>query len=294
MTPHTHHDVEKVGGCLACTPAFLTMKEECAKLARSIRVVRAGPVTEVYETVRHAMPTTRGQKGARPPTRKACSSLRAQRMVRWLSAGNGEPGTAYFFTATFSDDVKDYDDALSRWKKFRRLLRNTFEDVRYIAVPEIQPRSGRWHFHAVFCNLPTEEQFLDAYGWERSKKGKTYPGYKKFFQTMWSNANGHAGDDYEFDIIDIQVARSIGGVCGYLVKYLCKDVGGVVPAGRRNYFAGGKDLVRPLELNGREFIPETTPAFAVMSRDRFGNKTAFSRYVELPPEAQAYLAGANA
>jgi len=274
-TAHMH----QIGGCIGCTPAFLTMREECAKLSRQVRVVRAGPVTEVMETHRHPMPKERGQKGARPPVRKACSSLRAKRMVRWLSAGNGEPGTAYFFTATFSDDVQDYDEALSRWKKFRRLLRAEFEDMRYVAVPEIQPRSGRWHFHAIFCGLPTEEQFKEALPWVEVR-GKWVLGYKHLVQTLWSAANGHANDDYEFDITDIQVARSVAGVCGYLIKYLNKDVGGVVPAGRRNYFAGGPGLVRPLALEGADHIPDGVPVFAAVGKDRKGFKTVFSRYVQ--------------
>jgi len=260
-------------------PDWLTMKENCARIARSIRVVRVGRITEVMETTRVAMPSSRGEKGLRPPTRKACSSLRAQRMVRWLSAGNGEPGTTYFFTATFSDDIKGYDDALARWKKFRRMLRAEFEDMRYIAVPEIQPRSGRWHFHAVFCGLPEQDALQDAYGVYVSPDGWKIPAYKRFFTTLWSQANGHSGDWNDDDRTDIQVARSVAGVCGYLVKYLSKDVGGVVPAGRRNYFAGGPGLVRPLILEGGEHIPDGVPVFAAVSRDRHGNARAFSRYV---------------
>jgi len=261
--------MHQLGGCTGCTPAFLTMREECAKLSRQVRVVRAGPVTEVMETHRHPMPDKRGAKGARPPVRKACSSLRAKRMVRWLSAGNGEPGTAYFFTATFSDDVQDYDEALSRWKKFRRLLRAEFEDMRYVAVPEIQPRSGRWHFHAIFCGLPEAGRLRQVYGhWQRH------------FTLLWSKANGHSGASGDCDRADIEVARSVAGVCGYLIKYLNKDVGGVVPAGRRNYFAGGPGLVRPLALEGADHIPDGVPVFAAVGKDRKGFKTVFSRYVE--------------
>jgi len=265
---------------LGSDAAWLTMKEKCAKLARRVRVVKSGVVTEVFEYTSTAMPRPSTVKGWKAPVRKADSSLRAKRMVRWLSAGNGEPGTAYFFTATFSDDVKDYDDALSRWKKFRRILRSHFEDVRYVAVPEVQPRSGRWHFHAVFCGLPVERQFIQAFGWHRTPSGKRFPAYKLFFRTMWSNANGHDGSWEENDRIDIQVARSVGGVCGYLVKYLNKDVGGTVPAGRRNYYAGGPGLVRPLVLDGMEHVPDAVPDFGVCGRDRHGFRTAFRRYVD--------------
>jgi len=261
---------------------WLTMREKCEKLARRTRVVKAGRVTEVYEYVAHAMPRPSAVKGWKPPTRRADASLRAKRMVRWLSAGNGEVGTSYFFTATFADDVRDYDTAVIRWERFRRLMRRQFEDMRYIAVPEVQPRSGRWHFHAIFCGLPTERQFLEARGWAATRNGKRFPQYKIDIQTMWSEANGHTGKiEYGgYDRCDIQVARSVGGVCGYLIKYLNKSVGGTVPAGRRNYYAGGPRIVRPVILEGEAHVPKGEPVFGAAGRDRQGYRTAFRRFVE--------------
>lgn len=240
-----------------------------------IRVILAGQVVEVYRSV--SVPFRGKGGGARTgsPVRQANSSLRAKRMVRWLSAANAEVGTSYFFTATFADNIQNYDEALERWKKFRRMLVKRFPKVRYIAVPEIQPRSGRWHFHALMVGLPTLGLMRSMFGTRLSSRGHSVDAWQYFFTDMWSRANGHE----KIHRAAIELARSLGGVCGYLSKYLCKDVGGVVPVGRRNYYAGGEGIKFPIEKRGEQFVPKGTPVYTASWKDRFGENSTFERFV---------------
>lgn len=246
-----------------------------AKNGQSVRVIRAGKVTEVYVMERFKR-KSRSKPGIRQSlARRADSALRARRSVRWLSLANSDPKRTYFWTSTFADDVQDYDEAQVRWKRFVRLLTKEFPNVVYVAVPEVQPRSGRWHFHAVFCNLPSKREMKKLYGKMRNRDGKTVDAWMFHFTKLWSKANGGR----EVHRANIQIARSIGGICGYLSKYLTKDVGGTVPVGRRNYYAGGRSLCRPQISDDPALVPEGKPDYFVRYKDAMGRKCAFARFV---------------
>jgi len=242
---------------------------------QTIRVILAGSIVEVYRGV--SVPFRGKGGGARTgsPTRQANSALRAKRMVRWLSSCNAQVGTSYFFTATFADNIQNYDEALKIWIKFRRLLQKMFPKMCYICVPEIQPRSGRWHFHALLVGLPDLDSMRRNFGTRLSSRGVTVHAWQYWFTDLWSRANGGG----KIHRASIEIARSLGGVCGYLAKYLCKDVGGVVPVGRRNYYAGGKGLKFPIEKRGEVFVPLGTPVYTSSWKDRFGELSTFERYV---------------
>jgi len=246
---------------------------------RITKVVTAGRVVEVYETdILTSMPLGGLKNSVKRETRDPDSALRAKKMVRWLSLANGQPRSTYFFTATFADDVKDYDEALDIWKKFRRILKNEFPNVVYVAVPEVQPRSGRWHFHAVLCNLPSVDKMRIIYGKRISTRtGRLVYAWPYYFTRLWSRAN--AAD--RVHRANIQVARNINGICGYLAKYLTKDVGGVVPFGRRNYYSGGRDKRKPVVQYGSQFIPSSKADFTADFKRPDGQLTRFSRYVGL-------------
>jgi len=243
------------------------------KLAQT-KVILCGKVVEVYRGV-HVPFRGRGGGRSSNPIRRADASLRAKRMVRWLSACNADPKSSYFFTATFADDVQDYDQALIIWKKFMRKMRKRYPEIRYIAVPEIQPRSGRWHFHALFVGLPVLSDMRRHFGTHVAVSGRVVDFWQLFFTRLWSECN-HGTETHR---CMIEPARSIGGVCSYLSKYLCKDVGGVVPANRKNYYAGGRNLKRPIEKIGEEFVPRTNSEYHTEWIGRFGEISTFDRYL---------------
>jgi len=244
-------------------------------LEKRFRVVECGKITEVYEMFKSVNSSKYSPRGRKNEFRREDSALRAKRMVRWLSVGNSEPGTTYFFTATFADDIKEYEEALSRWKIFRRYLLREFPLCRYVAVPEVQPRSGRWHFHAVFSSLPDVTTFRFLYGLRTTHRGTRVDGWQYHFTDLWSRANG----GLKVHRCNIEIARSLEGVCSYLSKYLCKDVGGVVPVGRRNYYSGGHALVRPTINLVKQYENSKSPSFQTEFNDAFGNPVTFSRYL---------------
>jgi len=206
---------------------------------QSVKVVRAGVMTEVYVMEKFQRQSI-SKSDRLNLFRRADNALRAKRMVRWLSVANGDPGTAYFFTATFADEVKDYDDALARWEKFRRLIIAEFPSVRYVAVPEVQPRSGRWHFHALLCGLPQIRALKKRYGKMRSADGRSVDKWLYRFTEVWSEANGGQA----IHRANIEVARSVAGVCRYLSKYLTKDTFSSLPKNEKAYFCA-RGLLRP-------------------------------------------------
>jgi len=245
-------------------------------LSSSVKVVRAGVLTEVYVTEKFDRQSKTSSVRELNNDRRGDSALRAKRMVRWLSVANAEPQRAYFWTATFADDIVDYDDGLIRWKRFIRKLKKEFPNMSYVAVPEVQPRSGRWHFHAVFANMPTEKEMKQRYGKMVSQSGRQCDAWMFHFTKIWSEANGGG----KIHRANIEIARSVAGVCRYLGKYLTKDVGGTVPVGRRNYYAGGRSLCYPQISDDPTLVPQTEPDYQVSYKDALGRSTIFARFIQ--------------
>jgi len=243
---------------------------------QSVKVVRAGSITEVYVSEKFDRQGKSKSFGRFNLVRRVDNALRAKRMVRWLSTTNAVPGSAYFFTATFADDVQDYDEGLRRWKRFIRKLKREYPRLVYVAVPEVQPRSGRWHFHAILCNLPTQKEMKLKYGKMVAQSGKRCDAWLFHFTKVWSAANGGR----EVHRANIEVARSVAGVCRYLGKYLTKDVGGTVPVGRRNYYAGGRNLGYPKITDYAEDIPTEAPDYVSTYKDALGRTTTFARFLQ--------------
>jgi len=254
---------------------YVLVREKPKNFDKTFRIVKAGPLTEVYVMEKFERQALSKPGIRRSLKRRPDSALRARRQVRWMSVMNADPKRSYFWTATFADDVQNYDDGLVRWKRFIRKLKKEFPNLVYVAVPEVQPRSGRWHFHAILCNLPSQKEMKKKYGKMRNRDNKTVDAWMFHFTKIWSKANGGG----QIHRANIQVARSIAGVCGYLGKYLTKDVGGTVPVGRRNYYAGGRSLRFPEITDDTAQIPDTKPDFVTSYKDAIGRKCVFARFV---------------
>jgi len=175
----------------------------------------------------------------------------ARSRARLIALSNWAPERTYFFTTTFRDDVRELKDAVKAWEKFRRILVDKYPDVRYLVIPEVQPRSKKWHFHALLFNLPYEKDFIARFGWHefegRKENGKKnyVPAYKRHFKDLWSRACGHSGEIGDDDRTDMQALRHAGGTVWYITKYITKNTADVIPVGSKFYYAGGRGLVRP-------------------------------------------------
>lgn len=126
-------------------------------------------------------------------------------------------GRCYFWTYTFSDDVKELKEANYQFMKFiQRLKYNLKASPKYIAVPELQKKNNRnvWHYHVIFFDL----------------------GYYDFekMESVWGN-----GFVYVKPIKDNNGWR----IAQYMAKYLTKSDD--VLKGSKKYF-GSKNLDKPI------------------------------------------------
>jgi len=216
------------------------------------------------------------------------SMFRAKKRVQWLIECNRTEGQEWFFTGTFSEEVKDFSDATAAWERFRRLLIKEFPNCRYVVVPELQPVSRRWHFHAVIFQIGSRGELLSRYA-PQNRVGGVLPGFVHWFQVNWARANGHVVDSLGRggDRIDIQEVRSVGALAHYLTKYLNKTLGNEVPSDRRCYFAGGRDLRRPVvrrysnyEPSLVGYVPCGKVVYMKEFESRFVGKTIVKRFVK--------------
>jgi len=209
--------------------------------------VTAGSQVEVWEyhdggLREGVVPERAEEKGDR--VKREDAVWRAKRMVRWLVQANAERELSIFFTTTFSEDVRSYDDAVAAWSRFRRRLREEWPEASYVVVPELQLR-GVWHFHAVLFGCPSLTELKTRYGRRTRRDGRSSWAWKWRLTVLWSLANGHDAERGEVDRAEAQVVRSPGALSRYVTKYLTKETGQAVPADARMYFAGGKGLHRP-------------------------------------------------
>jgi len=235
------------------------MATEWASPGTGHKFVDLGDHVEYY-----AFPQARYRTGLVPRrrdrstrVRSPLSLSRSRRMVRWLAEANGALNDTWFFTGTFSEAVTDFSHAVAAWERFRRLIRKEFPDIRYVCVPEVQPVSKRWHFHAIFFGLGGRDVLRARYPLH-FVGGKPLPGYVQRLYVLWSSANGHlvASDGSGGDRMDFQSAKSVQGLARYLTKYLTKELGDTVPSDRRCYFSGGRSLRRPVIRKFSNYEPD--------------------------------------
>jgi len=120
-----------------------------------------------------------------------------------------------FFTLTQSDQETDLKTANKKIKALMRRLKLYLGYApKYLIVPE-RHKSGAWHYHGVFFNLP----FIHV---------------KKFRYELWTEG-----------MVDLQLPKKIRSVARYLAKYLTKDTLVSLPKNEKTYFCS-RELVRPI------------------------------------------------
>ena len=135
----------------------------------------------------------------------------------------------WFLTFTFSpefSDRYDYEECskkLSMW--LRNMKRRGNPDMMYLVVPE-QHKDGAWHFHGLFSNVPAFK-FVDS--GKHDSSGRTIYNIGRY---KWGFTTA------------TQVSDS-GKACGYLVKYISKDL---IEStfGKKRYWAS-RNCNRPVE-----------------------------------------------
>jgi len=263
-------------------------------------MVRAGDLVEVWDYIDTGVKTgivpPRRAKGQRE--RSEAMLKRARQSIRYLVSCNSTVGNSYFFTATFADNVRDYGAAVVVWEKFKRILSREFPEMAYVVVPELQKR-GAWHFHAVFFNMPPVPVLIEKYGKMVNSRGMTVDRWQFFFTELWTRANGTE----VINRASISLCRHPQALSRYVSKYLTKETGTAVPADRKCYFSGGKNLKRPTIIKYNCFmfrqygfppdscmepLPEKNPVFAISYRSEYCGRISFYRW-DLSPDYNSVL-----
>ena len=135
----------------------------------------------------------------------------------------------WFLTFTFSPEFSDRYDYQECSKKLSMWLRNMKRrgnpDMRYLVVPE-QHKDGAWHFHGLFAEVPAF-QFVDS--GKRDASGRVIYNVGR----------------YKWGFTTATKVSDSGKACGYLVKYISKDL---IEAtfGKKRYWAS-RNCLRPVE-----------------------------------------------
>lgn len=179
------------------------------------KIVQYGNVTEVYEYEKNinnnkrphvSALTKKRNKAIRESskkkgiyTRHPSSILRStQSFFRLVHHNNCNADTIHFVTLTFAYDLT-YKTATRHVSHFMERIKKYFSEVpiSYISVPELT-KKGRFHFHLLVYNLPTETASL-----ERKTRN-----LQRLFQRGY---------------VDIVLATyTTKGIAGYMAKYMAK------------------------------------------------------------------------
>lgn len=180
-------------------------------------------------------------------TKKTIKQIIMSNSWQWFN----EKGKSYnpvFYTMTYDRDVKDikigYQDFLLYIKRLNyQVFKDKSAELKYIAVPEYQPVSGRVHFHCVYFNLPFRPV--------------------KWLEKVWG-----------MGLCNLKVLTSLDKVSNYLIKYISKDLSDV--PGKRYLCSRG--LLRPVVerdvRNVREILKQ------MPSREPIYTKTFKAKYLQ--------------
>lgn len=121
----------------------------------------------------------------------------------------------YFVTFTFSPDFVDRYDYSAVSKLMSRFLNNIshkFDNLKYIVVPELH-KDGAFHFHGLFSDLNCS------------------------FSGHYTSSGDHIFNvsDFPYGFSTATVVRSVNSSCGYIIKYISKDLASV-SSGKRRYW----------------------------------------------------------
>jgi len=128
-----------------------------------------------------------------------------------------------FGTYTFEEPITDFDIALTHYKRYiRRLKEYTNNQIRYVAVPQIQWSRYQdtglkvWHFHFVYFNLkPVDFKINDK---------------------LWGQG-----------IVQMEYVRGINNIGAYIAGYMTKKDFDEIPLNKRFYYPS-RNLIQPKDV----------------------------------------------
>lgn len=181
------------------------------------RIIKSGNIIEMYVDDRVAVPpkkrrVTVSWRDEDVAENRRRAAKRAKQGLKRLVWANYTPCLTAFLTFTFNTEkAKDYEWATAQVELFfKRLVWNQFHKrtahYKYVAVPETQKKSGRWHYHVMVFNWP----YLDV-----GTVAKTW---------------GQGGVDIK------RVFKDSQHCANYLCKYFSKTFAACGLYGKRRYY----------------------------------------------------------
>lgn len=127
----------------------------------------------------------------------------------------------WFFTGTLDKEKYDRQNLNKFHKDLTRFIRNynALNNIKitFVLVPELHKDGKSWHIHGLLNGLPVEHltQFkvgdkMGKYIADKVKKGELVYNWDKYAK--------------KFGFCDLEPIKSHEGVCGYLTKYISKDL----------------------------------------------------------------------
>ncbi len=176
--------------------------------------------------------------------RSAFSVRRATReFFRLVHHNNCNAKTIHFLTLTYAEDCLYKEAQRYNSEFFRKAKEKSGYNFSYISVPE-KTKKGRWHFHILIYNLPTNSAKL-----ERKTRN---------FQRC-----------FERGYVDLRLADTVTtGLAGYLAKYMAKTMSDTKYEAVRAYTcsrniekvrsSGGNTLDQYMDMLVPDSFPKTT------------------------------------
>lgn len=147
------------------------------------------------------------------------------------------------YFCTFTIDPKKYDryDLKAFFSAFAHYIHNINNrrgcSIRYVFVPELHQK-GAWHLHGVMSGLPRE--YLSEFDLDRK-----LPRYIRKKRKRGEDVYNWHGYAIRFGFCDIEPVRSQEGACGYLLKYITKDLRRCVSDFNAKMYYCSRGLKRP-------------------------------------------------
>jgi len=136
-----------------------------------------------------------------------------------------------FLTLTYKENIQDLNLANPDFSIFTKEVRETYGNMKYIAVPEFQER-GAVHYHALYFNLP----FIQDFKGEMSR--------------LWPHGS-----------TKIEAVRSMNAMPRYISKYMTKSLADVRTSGRKSFFTS-RNLLKPIVVHDQKRATDLLDSWA--------------------------------
>jgi len=192
------------------------------------RIIVSGDTLEYYLYKQpffyNWMPGKQPIRDGEPGPKRTDNIQRATSTIRRLIQCNQEeqPEKPKFVTLTYAKEVKELEFSNPHFTEYQERFRESFGNLKYVAVPEFMPISQRVHYHVLYFNLPFVNNF------------------KESMSRAWPHGS-----------TKLEAVRSMKAMPRYIGKYMTKSLSDPRLRGRKSYFTS-RNLLRPITIHDEE------------------------------------------